>query len=72
MDCRFRDPNVLHCVLDYYNSGQLHLPDGCASLLKQELDFWGISSTTVCPCCAGKICVGMYRSALANYLYILY
>ena len=66
MDCRFRDPNVLHCVLDYYNSGQLHLPDGCASLLKQELDFWGLSSTTVCSCCADKIGAGLCPCALTD------
>jgi len=39
-------------VLNYYRTGKLHYPtDVCGPLFEEELDFWGLDSNQVEPCC---------------------
>ncbi|XP_034947087.1 potassium voltage-gated channel protein Shaw [Chelonus insularis] len=47
-----RHPGVFAQVLNYYRTGKLHYPtDVCGPLFEQELDFWGLDSNQVEPCC---------------------
>lgn len=39
-------------VLNYYRTGKLHYPtDVCGPLFEEELEFWGLDSNQVEPCC---------------------
>jgi len=39
-------------ILNYYRTGKLHYPtDVCGPLFEEELDFWGLDSNQVEPCC---------------------
>ena len=50
-----RNPIVFHCILDYYITGELHLPDAmCSGQVKEELDYWGIGAENIAPCCLLK------------------
>ncbi|XP_032678271.1 potassium voltage-gated channel protein Shaw-like [Odontomachus brunneus] len=47
-----RHPGVFAQVLNYYRTGKLHYPvDVCGPLFEQELEFWGLDSNQVEPCC---------------------
>lgn len=51
-----QNPGILHCILDYYAVGELHLPEGlCGQHVRRELAFWGVGLEAVAPCCLGKI-----------------
>jgi hypothetical protein len=43
---------VFSQILNYYRSGKLHYPTNvCGPLFEEELDFWGLDSNQVEPCC---------------------
>ncbi|XP_059146205.1 potassium voltage-gated channel protein Shaw-like isoform X5 [Physella acuta] len=45
-------PRVFAQILNYYRSGKLHYPtDICGPLFEEELEFWGLDSNQVEPCC---------------------
>ncbi|KAH9499039.1 hypothetical protein Btru_005490 [Bulinus truncatus] len=47
-----RDPEIFHCVLNYFRSGELHLPTSvCGLVVKSELEFWGIRDDNIEECC---------------------
>ncbi|XP_008557740.1 potassium voltage-gated channel protein Shaw isoform X2 [Microplitis demolitor] len=47
-----RHPGVFNQVLNYYRTGKLHYPsDVCGPLFEEELEFWGLDSNQVEPCC---------------------
>lgn len=47
-----RHPGVFAQVLNYYRTGKLHYPTNvCGPLFEEELDFWGLDSNQVEPCC---------------------
>ncbi|XP_022238640.1 potassium voltage-gated channel protein Shaw-like [Limulus polyphemus] len=47
-----RHPGVFGQVLNYYRTGKLHYPtDVCGPLFEEELEFWGLDSNQVEPCC---------------------
>jgi len=47
-----RHPGVFSQVLNYYRTGKLHYPTHvCGPLFEEELEFWGLDSNQVEPCC---------------------
>jgi len=47
-----RHPGVFSQILNYYRTGKLHYPNNvCGPLFETELDFWGLDSKQVEPCC---------------------
>ncbi|KAI1279602.1 Potassium voltage-gated channel protein Shaw [Halotydeus destructor] len=47
-----RHPVVFAQILNYYRTGKLHYPtDVCGPLFEEELEFWGLDSNQVEPCC---------------------
>lgn len=47
-----RHPIVFAQILNYYRTGKLHYPtDVCGPLFEEELEFWGLDSNQVEPCC---------------------
>lgn len=47
-----RDPEIFRFVLDYYRTGELHLPTNiCGPFVRKELIFWGIDESLIDPCC---------------------
>ncbi|KAK4470484.1 hypothetical protein MN116_006034 [Schistosoma mekongi] len=47
-----RDPEIFRFVLDYYRTGELHLPSSiCGPFVRKELIFWGIDEALIGPCC---------------------
>ncbi|XP_055905392.1 potassium voltage-gated channel protein Shaw isoform X2 [Eupeodes corollae] len=47
-----RHPGVFTQILNYYRTGKLHYPtDVCGPLFEEELEFWGLDSNQVEPCC---------------------
>ncbi|XP_078333866.1 potassium voltage-gated channel protein Shaw-like isoform X3 [Crassostrea virginica] len=47
-----RHPGVFAQILNYYRTGKLHYPtDVCGPLFEEELEFWGLDSNQVEPCC---------------------
>ncbi|KAM3955735.1 LOW QUALITY PROTEIN: potassium voltage-gated channel protein Shaw-like [Aphomia sociella] len=47
-----RHPGVFAQVLNYYRTGKLHYPTNvCGPLFEEELEFWGLDSNQVEPCC---------------------
>ena len=60
-----RHPGVFAQVLNYYRTGKLHYPtDVCGPLFEEELDFWGLDSNQVEPCC--------WMTYTQVYIYIRY
>ncbi|EFO27392.2 hypothetical protein LOAG_01086 [Loa loa] len=47
-----RHPGVFSMILNYYRTGKLHYPTNvCGPLFEDELEFWGLDSNQVEPCC---------------------
>ena len=47
-----RHPGVFAQILNYYRTGKLHYPTHvCGPLFEEELEFWGLDSNQVEPCC---------------------
>ncbi|CDW52461.1 voltage gated potassium channel [Trichuris trichiura] len=47
-----RHPDVFTQILNYYRTGKLHYPTNvCGPLFEEELEFWGLDSNQVEPCC---------------------
>ena len=47
-----RHPGVFSQILNYYRTGKLHYPTNvCGPLFEAELEFWGLDSNQVEPCC---------------------
>lgn len=47
-----RDPEIFRFVLDYYRTGELHVPSNiCGPFTRKELIFWGIPEADIQPCC---------------------
>ena len=47
-----RHPQVFSAILNYYRTGELHLPsDVCNVLIKNELEYWEIPETSIEDCC---------------------
>ena len=47
-----RHPGVFAQILNYYRTGKLHYPtDVCGPLFETELEYWGLDSNQVEPCC---------------------
>lgn len=47
-----RNPQYFNSILDLYRTGSLHLPEGtCGASLKEELEFWEVSTNTISDCC---------------------
>ena len=47
-----RHPGVFGQILNYYRTGKLHYPTHvCGPLFEEELEFWGLDSNQVEPCC---------------------
>ena len=47
-----RHPGVFSQILNYYRTGKLHYPTHvCGPLFEEELEFWGLDSNQVEPCC---------------------
>lgn len=47
-----RHPGVFAQILNYYRTGKLHYPTNvCGPLFEDELDYWGLDSNQVEPCC---------------------
>ena len=48
----FRNSSILEVILDYYQEGQLHFPDGvCWRTFEAELMYWRLEAETLSPCC---------------------
>ncbi|CAD5111689.1 unnamed protein product [Dimorphilus gyrociliatus] len=47
-----RHPGVFSTVMDYYRSGELHVPlDVCGAVVKRELNYWQVDERLIEPCC---------------------
>ena len=47
-----RHPGVFAQILNYYRTGKLHYPTHvCGPLFEEKLEFWGLDSNQVEPCC---------------------
>ena len=48
----FRNSSILEVILDYYQEGQLHFPDGiCWRTFEAELMYWHLDVEQLFPCC---------------------
>ncbi len=51
-----RNPFIFHGILDFYQSGQLHVPSNiCASQILDELSFWEIDPEQLAFCCYKRV-----------------
>ncbi|XP_060606780.1 potassium voltage-gated channel subfamily C member 3-like [Ruditapes philippinarum] len=51
-----RNPELFHSVLDFYRTGELHLPKHvCGLPLRNELEYWQISSSSISDCCVPSL-----------------
>lgn len=47
-----RDPSFFGYILNYYRTGDLHLPKGvCGLALQKELEYWHLDESCIAPCC---------------------
>ncbi|KAH9494663.1 hypothetical protein Btru_020471, partial [Bulinus truncatus] len=47
-----RDPEIFHCVLNYFRTGELHLPTSvCGPVVRSELEYWGVDEVDIEECC---------------------
>lgn len=50
-----RNAEIFTCVLDYYRTGELHLPKQvCGAAIRNELEYWQIPSTSISDCCVSS------------------
>ncbi|KAL1121937.1 hypothetical protein AAG570_003345 [Ranatra chinensis] len=65
-----RHPGVFAQVLNYYRTGKLHYPTNvCGPLFEEELEFWGLDSNQVEPCCWSTYSIHR-DTQVNNYIYI--
>lgn len=51
-----RNPDIFSSVLDFYRTGELHLPKQiCGASIRNELEFWQIPSTSIADCCVSSL-----------------
>ena len=73
-----RHPGVFSQVLNYYRTGKLHYPtDVCGPLFEEELEYWGLDSNQVEPCCwmtytqvRKKYILNLYKSIFSHICYL--
>ena len=47
-----RDPNILNMILNYYQSGNMHIcQKECVMFIKDELEYWQLEEVPLEPCC---------------------
>ena len=47
-----RNPQMFAYILDFYRSGDLHIPSNvCGPYIRTELRFWGLEEGDISPCC---------------------
>ncbi|OWF42693.1 potassium voltage-gated channel protein Shaw-like [Mizuhopecten yessoensis] len=47
-----RNPRIFHEILDYCETGRLHLPENvCSQSSREELSFWGVPQDCIQQCC---------------------
>lgn len=47
-----RDPYIFNCILNYYESGKLHVNHSeCVRLIRHELDYWQVDECELDNCC---------------------
>ena len=52
-----RNPALVHCVLDSYITGEMHIPENsCSEAVKGELAFWKLEPEILAPCCWNRLC----------------
>lgn len=57
-----RHPSVFNSVIDYYRTGELHVPlEVCGAVVMRELDFWQVDQHVIKACCWRH-----YRSYIEN------
>uniref|UniRef100_A0A4W3K5J4 BTB domain-containing protein n=1 Tax=Callorhinchus milii TaxID=7868 RepID=A0A4W3K5J4_CALMI len=50
-----RNPSLFHYVLNFYNTGKLHvMEEMCVFSFSQEIEYWGISELRIHHCCIYK------------------
>lgn len=51
-----RNPEIFSYILDYYRTGELHLPKQiCGASIRNELEFWQIPTTSIADCCVSSL-----------------
>lgn len=51
-----RSPELFNWVLDYYRTGELHLPKGvCGAAIRNEMEYWQIGSGSIADCCVSNL-----------------
>ena len=51
-----RNPELFNWVLDYYRTGELHLPKNvCGAAIRNEMEYWQIGSGSISDCCVSSL-----------------
>ncbi|WAQ97867.1 KCNAG-like protein [Mya arenaria] len=51
-----RNPELFNYILDYYRTGELHLPKHvCGATIRNELEFWQLGSGNIADCCVASM-----------------
>ena len=51
-----RNPELFNWVLDYYRTGELHLPKNvCGAAIRNEMEYWQIGSGSISDCCMSSL-----------------
>ena len=51
-----RSPELFNWVLDFYRTGELHLPKNvCGAAIRNEMEFWQIGSGSISDCCLSSL-----------------
>ncbi|KAH3843266.1 hypothetical protein DPMN_116778 [Dreissena polymorpha] len=51
-----RNPDTFNFVLDFYRTGELHLPKHvCGATIRNELEYWQIASMSIADCCVASL-----------------
>lgn len=65
-----QNPLVFHAILDFYNYGELHVPNSvCPQLLQKELEFWRIYPSHLEKCCLDEHMKKIEISQMLNYVW---